>query len=579
MSTHTPEQPPMTTEPTAITTHMPAPLSARERIAARLLPSIGDVIFACVLFGALLGLQGKILGPDGDLGWGLRIGERVLSQGIPRSEFMLSTTLGHPVVYWEWLSQTLYALADHAWGLNGVAALAALLVAATSLLLYVSLRRRGVSLALSLPLTVLGIGLTSITWTARAQLFSLLLTLLWSELLLRYWRTGNRRSLLALPPLMALWANLHGGFLAGLILLGTALGVAWLFPRQRERARPGELGVALVASALATLVNPWGIGLWTHIAAYAANPLIARYTQEYQSPDFHSAVGLLFLALVFILAGAWLRLTLARAHGNGDTQRVVSDTEACESGPDIRRDDAPLARPSGDEKRAGGVGSTDLLAIATVTVWTVLAFTSVRFVPIWALFALPVLGETLSANIRSSAPSRGLAAVARRFARLDAIDTQVSRGAWSALAIAVVLLTLIGGGALPGTSTGILNVQFSAGTFPVAAVARLRAMGVPPGQGFTTFAWGGYLDESLPEYHVFIDSRSDDYSQRLLSDYADIVGLAPDWRTLLDRYHIRWALLPTGDPLTQALQLAPDWRCAREDAGNVAMLCQRVTHP
>ena len=553
---------------TASSANTPATLSAGERLVARLLPSVGDVIFVCVLLGALLGLQGKILGPDGDIGWSLRIGEQVLGHGIPRSEFMLSPTLGHPVVYWEWLSQTLYALADRAWGLNGVAALAALLVAGMSLLLYLALRRRGVSLALSLPLTVVGVGLTSITWTARAQLFSLLLTLLWSELLWRYWRTGSRRALWALPPLMALWANLHGGFLAGLILLGTAMGVAWLFPQRRERAQPRELAVALVASSLATLVNPWGVGLWAHIAAYASNPLIPRYTQEYQSPDFHSAVGLLFLAMVFIVAGAWLRLALLGARAGGALSSHLGDA------------DERLAPPFPVRERVAGGSGADPLALAHVAVWTALAFTSVRFVPIWALIALPMLGETLTAIAqRSPAAPRPVQSVARRMARMDEIDAQVGRGVWSVLAVALALMTLVGGGALPGTSTRILHVQFDAHIFPVAAVARLRTMGVPSGQGFTTFAWGGYLDEALPEYHVLIDSRSDDYSQRLLADYADIVGLAPDWRPLLERYHIRWVLLPSSGPLTQALQLAPDWRCARADSGNVAMLCRRVTGP
>lgn len=551
MTTHTDQQRPARATQTDSAPIDPA-LTRGERMVARALPSMGDVVFVCVLLGALFGLQGKILGPDGDLGWGLRIGESVLSHGIPRTEFMLSSTLGHPVVYWEWLSQTLYALADRAWGLNGVAALAALLVACASLLLYQALRRRGVSLALALPLTVLGVGLTSITWTARAQLFSLVLTVLWSELLWRYWRGGDQRILFALPPLVAFWANLHGGFLAGLILLGTATVVALLFPTRRGRAQPRALALTLLVSALATLVNPWGPGLWAHIASYAANPLIPRYTQEYQSPDFHSAAGLLFLALAFAVAAVWLRLALLRAR---------TRHEATSSG-----------------RTADAESAMEPLALAHVAVWTALAFTSVRFVPLWALIALPILGESLTALARLSPESplavRGLV---RRFARLDQIDAQVGRAVWSAIAVLVVVATLARGGALPGTSTRALDVRFDARILPVAAVERLKTMRVPPGQGFTTFAWGGYLDLTLPEYHVIIDSRSDDYSQQLLADYAAIVSLAPGWQTLLERHGVRWALLPSGDALTQALQMAPNWRCARVDAQDTASLCRRVS--
>ena len=536
-------------------------LTAWERVVARFLPSIGDAIFVCVLLGALLGLQGKALGPDGDIGWGLRIGETVLRHGVPRSEFMLSATYGRPVVYWEWLSQACYALVNQMWGLNGVVALAALLVAGASLVLYVALRRRGVALVLALPLTVLGIGLTSITWTARAQLFSLLLTLLWSELIWRYWRGGDTRILWALPPVMALWANLHGGFLAGLILLATAVAVAWLFPAGRACADPRRLSLALLASVLSTLLNPWGLGLWGHILAYAANPLIPRYTQEYQSPDFHSTAGLLFLALVFVVGGVWLWLALLKA-------RAVTGAALP---PDA------TALPGGSRAPSSSI---EPLAVAHVALWTALAFTSVRFVPLWSLIALPILGEALSecAHLSRGVPAP-LRSLSHRVGRLDMIDAQVGRGVWSSLAVVFVIVTLIGGGVVSGTSAHVLDVHFDPRVFPVPAVARLRAIGAPPGQGFTTFAWGGYLDEALPEYHVFIDSRSDDYDQRLLADYADIVGLAPDWRTLLARYHVRWALLPSGDALTQALQLAPDWRCNQADAGNVATLCLLVTSP
>ncbi|HEX8032811.1 MAG TPA: hypothetical protein VF510_03140, partial [Ktedonobacterales bacterium] len=200
-------------------------LSRVERIIAACLPSAADVIFLSVLLGVLLGLQGRALGYDGDSGWNIRIGLFVLDHGIPRKEFLLSTTYGQPHVYWEWLSQTFYAIAYRLGGLNGVVLLAALLVALTGTGLFVAMRNRGLPLLLALGLALLGTALTSITWTARSQLFSLLLTLCWSEWIWRYWRDGNPRRLWFFPITMALWANLHGGFLGGLILLGVAVGV------------------------------------------------------------------------------------------------------------------------------------------------------------------------------------------------------------------------------------------------------------------------------------------------------------------------------------------------------------------
>ena len=531
---------------------IPTILSPAERIVARCLPSFGDILFICVLFGVVFGLQGRALGIDGDSGWSLRIGLQTLSFGLPRHELLLSTTAGQPVVYWEWLAQVLYALAFRIAGLNGVVALAGGIVAGTGAGLYAAMRRRNVPLLLALALAIAGIGLTSITWTARAQLFSLPLTLWWSENLWSYWRTGDPRRLWYCLPAMALWANLHGGFIAGIILLGTTAAVAWLFPGHRGQANPRHLVYALGGTLLATLITPWGFALPAHILSYMRNPLIARYTQEYQSPDFHSLAGLLFLALVFLLVALWLRSAV---------------------------------HPP--------------LALAHAAVWTVLACVSVRFVPLWALIVLPILAAALAASPRAGMPAppqnytgpgvgfqsasfprafmRPLAWIRRveTFSnRLETVDNQVGRGIWSAVAILAIIVLLVGGGRLPGGAP-VLDAHYDATIFPVQAVQRLQTQGVPAGRGFTTYEWGGYLDFALPGYHVFVDSRSDAYSQRLLQDYATIVSLGAGWRDLLRAYDIRWALLPTTSSLAQVLALSSGWRCVGADSVGVATLCTR----
>jgi hypothetical protein len=521
-----------------------------ERIIVACLPSLADVLFACVLLGVAFGLQGRALGEDGDVAWNLRIGSYVLAHGIPRTEFMLSSRLGQPTVYWEWLAGTLYAVALRLGGLNGVVALAAVLIALTCTLLFAFMRRRGVPLGLALSLALAATALTSIIWTARSQLFTLLLTLLWSECLWRYWRGGNRRVLWLFPLFMLVWVNLHAGFVMGLILLVTATGVAWLFPRQRGNAQPRDLTLTLLATLAATLVNPWGPELIAHVVGVVANPLVARYTQEIQSPDFHTLSMRIFLVLLFAVAGAWIWAS-----------------------------------------RQPGSSGPEPLAIAHGAIWTALALTWVRFVPLWAVIITPLLGETLTANLRrwraasASSSSRATwlrrcgAALARRLRQLEATDRRVSRGVWAVVALVWLAATVARGGTLPGAGTRSMDAHFDSTAFPVEAAERLHRGGLPPGRGFTTFAWGGYLDYALPEYHPFIDSRGDSYSQQLFQSYADIITLQPGWQSQLDRYAIRWALVPVTEPLMQVLALTPGWRCAPADGDGVAVLCQRGPEP
>jgi hypothetical protein len=507
-------------------------------------------------------LQGYLLGEDGDAAWNLRIGSYILAHGLPRTEFMLSTTLGKPTIYYEWLAQVVYTLALRLGGLNGVVALVALFVGLELALLFTALRRRGVPLPLAFVLTAAGAWLTTNTWTARAQLFSVLLTLVWSELLWQYWRTGDRRLLWIFPVSAALWANLHGGFVGGLLILAVAVVVAWLFPGRSGRANPRALSLAFIGVALATLVNPWGVGLWLHILQYLSNPVVIANTLEYLSPNFHTPYGQVFLVLLLALAASWILMATT-----------------------YRR---PAEQSEQGETAADSTGAFSPLALALGTLWTVLALQSVRFVALWALVMIPILGSAITTCLHSqdwkdlsrhnspvSLRLRGLSALNRRINTIEAVERKAVRGLWGILGVVAILALVLNGGMLPGSRTTILDPQFDTHTFPVAAATLLARDGLPQGNGFTTYTWGSYLDYALPAYHPFVDSRTDAYSPRILQQYLDIVGIAPDWSTLLDRYHIAWALLPVNAPLAQVLALRPGWRCSAADNVGVAVLCQK----
>src|SRR5258706_4305341 len=198
-------------------------------------------------------------------------------------------------------------LADRLGGLPGVVALVSVLFALASAELFAAFRRRGLSALPALALTLLALPLTAVTWTARAQLFTLVLALWWSERLWRYLRDGGARQLWALPPSIVLYANLHGGFIVGVLLLATTTAVTCLLPSARGKSSPKALAFALGAVLAATLITPWGLGLPQHILGFLSDPLISRYTAEFQSPDFHTSMPLLVTALAPPLVALWLR--------------------------------------------------------------------------------------------------------------------------------------------------------------------------------------------------------------------------------------------------------------------------------
>ncbi|MHB1784252.1 MAG: hypothetical protein ACYCTE_16495 [Acidimicrobiales bacterium] len=142
-------------------------------------------------------------------------------------------------------------------------------------------------------------------------------------LLLRYARR-DRRWLLSLPPLLLVWANLHGSFLLGLAVL--LLEILWSClaashtVRQAPPALPARALVAATAgSALATFVNPHGPALLDYAVRVASSGRIATLVEEWQSPDFHTPL------LLLLVAGpvAWLLVALGRSRAAFDLGDVT----------------------------------------------------------------------------------------------------------------------------------------------------------------------------------------------------------------------------------------------------------------
>jgi len=74
-----------------------------------------------------------------------------------------------------------------------------------------------------------------------------------------------------------------------------------------------------------------------------------------------------------------------------------------------------------------------------------------------------------------------------------------------------------------------------------------------PGPIYNHYDVGGFIIWFVPEQKVFLDSRQDPYPAQLIRAQREAVGSAA-FRELLDRYHIRCAVLVPGSPEVLALR-------------------------
>ena len=263
----------------------------------------GDAgIVALVLAVVLFRLAPTTADPDV---WGhVRFGLDMLQTGrlVPEDDPYSYLTAGHAWIDNEWLAEVILA------GLYTVGGSPALILLKVGIglgaagLLYRRLCREGFNALwggiVLLPAAYLMLlALTGV----RVMIFThLLFTLL---MLLLVAAERDRRWLLGLPPLFALWINLHPGVLAGLacmaVWLGAHLVLAW---RERQLALPFLL--AGVGTALATLVNPYGVRLPVLLlrGGVGARPEITEFAPlRVTSPE-----GAAYLLLLIVCVAAWI---------------------------------------------------------------------------------------------------------------------------------------------------------------------------------------------------------------------------------------------------------------------------------
>ena len=263
------------------------------------LPTIQFVTWTSVLalvFGDIF------VNGDGDPARHIALGRRMLdTRAVIRTDSWSWTRGGEEFLAFEWGSEVVFAAAHAVGGLGAVVVVAAALLGLTYALLTSLLLRAGAS-PIGAAVPVFGIvALTAGHWIARPHLFTFV-GVAWLLRLLDK-TVSERRPLPSghLVVAFVVWANLHGGFVFGLGLLGAAIIGAAMDQRDWKITRSHLL--TGFAAAAATLVNPNGINLHRHVADFFSLDPILEATVEFQRLRFGSGPGVLFaLALVAVAA-------------------------------------------------------------------------------------------------------------------------------------------------------------------------------------------------------------------------------------------------------------------------------------
>lgn len=446
---------------------------------------------------------------DADFWWHLKTGQYIVNQGvIPRSDFFSFTNYGKPWVAHEWLSEVVFYLGYSWFGYNSLILFFALL---TVLTFWLITRRLNSHPFIVGPAVLLGIWSILPTLGVRPRVFTLLFAAILLVLLNSFGRDGKWHIWLTVP-MMAVWVNLHGGFLIGLVLIGVAIIGVLLDTLVEKQSLEGvwkpvrTLSLVLAGCGVAGLLNPHGWKIYLFPFEVFLSPVLMNTVRDWISPDFHQPEMLPLAALILLTITA-LALSPKRP------------------------------RPSE-------------VLLFVLTLYATLK--SNRNMAILALVAVPLLARYSQYWVSSFTG-----------ATFTPRPNQSSSRATSFAVVALLLPLLI---FIPKLVAEVYGPpKQNVVRVPLKAVEYMKENGI---SGFTfteSNMWGGYLIWAIPSNPVYIDGRLDMYGDQFVKEFIHIVNGTVAWEEPFARHQVKNVIVRPKSHLARSLAESGEWQQRYQD--------------
>ncbi len=472
--------------------------------------------------------------------WHLLAGRQILEEGqVPRVDDFTYTSSGRVWIDLHWLFQVMLALVDGLASWRGVEAAKIALIVGGFVLAGLAALRRAPPLVVA-PLGLLAVLAAQERFALRPEAASFLL--LGGVLLVLEAGRRRPRLLFILPPMIALWANLHALFAVGLAAIGLAVA-GELIDRWNARRR-GDAGAVVYARSLyvaaalsipASLLTPYGLAAWKLprrllLERIATGNIYGRSIAEFQAPFSGFGVTVAIVAFALLAAVVVIAAIAARA--------------------DLR--------------------PADLLILAA---FLGLALLARRNLPLFAIAALPAGAAALDGAIRRVRRSIGRWGGEGR----PGLAANLVTGA----IMAVTLVALHGVVSNRFFERDGTQRYFGSGPAPgfyPREAANFIDRHAIDGEVLNDMTMGGYLAWSwYPRRRIFIDGRLELHDPALYKDYLELQQSPERFAALARRYDIGavlWSHRHSLDaiPLMRYLTRSPQWRIVFVDLAAVVFV-------
>ncbi len=312
----------------------------------------------------------------------------------------------------------------------------------------------------------------------------------------------------------AIWVNIHGSFLIGLIASLTFMLTAliakrheliqWLHGRERISAKTLSHMLAPLAMLIGGLCNPFGVRAITYPFTYwlTETKHATKIVAEWLPPDFKLPFDYAFLMLLCLCI-----ILPAISHVRTDAR--------------VR------------------LNSLSLLC----AVLAAMALISRRNICLFATCSVLFIAQTLPSAFQ-------IGILSKPFMRSWHTITIIS--------LATILVFL-------RSALMALRHPLREELFPYGAVEFMKANSLPT-PIFNPYHWGGFLIAAFDgRVKVFIDGRADIYSAQFLKRYHDAQNGLHGWDDFLDEHAVKTAIVDVATPLYELLRQSQKWQMLYRD--------------
>jgi hypothetical protein len=481
--------------------------------------------------------------------WHVVVGEQILStHQIPQVDDFSFTRYGQPWISDYWLAQITMATVHRLAGWDGLLTVTAAILAGIYTFIAIRLLRAGIHWLPAATILALVLLASSHQFHVRPLILTLAGLTITFSLLIDV--EAGRKSLhhcWLLAPLFIIWANMHGGVLAGVGCMGLC-GLGWFLLWAAGKDSPIhnarqvlEMLLLISVLLLSLLINPYGANLIHSWFVTLSMPL-SKLIQEHGpldpvAPEGWATISLCLICTIVLLSSLPQRI------------RIIWLLPLVFFALSLRVRNAPLFAIT------AALSLPDMLPHSRMVNWLKRRnwFSVASPVPITMQGA-----ATDNPDVNASLP--------RSQINLDTHARQIPNFITNLILpltlVAVVLILQTLDISLPIIGRGW--ARLSPATWPVELNAELQKINETAGPTdrriFNDLQFGGFLIYYTPNLKIFIDDRCPLYGSNLLLAYDDARRNNPQQIDLWqNQYHFHYALVEAGGQFDHYLRQSGHW--------------------